>query len=201
MQQNALLASVSEDIGKGHAELLMGQVQSSLEFARLTLSQIDRFVVSLGPGSFAGVRVGIAAARGFGLSLGKPVIGVTTLEACVGYARKIKPGDEPLISLLDARRNEVYVQFPNEAPCLMSSEVAAVSVAENEFSCCGSAAPDILALAKTGNTMVHDAGVFPIDIYAQIAASRTSIADTMPEPVYLRNADAKRQSGFAVERA
>ena len=72
-KSGVLVSEASDDIGTGHAELLMEQVRSCLKDARLNLADIDLFAVSLGPGSFTGVRVGIAAARGFALSLSKPV--------------------------------------------------------------------------------------------------------------------------------
>ena len=78
--RNTVLGEASDMIGKGHAEHLIGIVDRALDQAGVTLSHIDRLAVTVGPGSFTGIRVGVAAARGFALSLDVPAVGVTTLE-------------------------------------------------------------------------------------------------------------------------
>ncbi|MCB8829752.1 tRNA (adenosine(37)-N6)-threonylcarbamoyltransferase complex dimerization subunit type 1 TsaB, partial [Escherichia coli] len=76
-----MLAATSEDIGKGHAERLMAFIEQTLNHAAVPISAIGKIAVSIGPGSFTGVRVGVSTARGFGLALQCPVVGVSTLEA------------------------------------------------------------------------------------------------------------------------
>ena len=68
-------------MARGHAEALMPLIARVMKAAGLTFTDLDRVVVTTGPGSFTGLRVGIAAARGFGLATGKPVVGVSTLSA------------------------------------------------------------------------------------------------------------------------
>ena len=74
-----VLSEVTETIGKGHAERLMAVIDEALAVANLPLKSVERVAVVIGPGSFTGIRVGVAAARGLALALGVESVGVTTL--------------------------------------------------------------------------------------------------------------------------
>ncbi|MGE0742973.1 MAG: tRNA (adenosine(37)-N6)-threonylcarbamoyltransferase complex dimerization subunit type 1 TsaB [Hyphomonadaceae bacterium] len=76
-----LLASLSERMNKGQAERLAPMAREAAALAAVAFGAVDRFAVTTGPGSFTGVRVGLSFARSIALALGKPCIGVTTLEA------------------------------------------------------------------------------------------------------------------------
>jgi len=93
--------------GERHAELLLPRVARCLAQAGLPLSDIDAFAVGIGPGSFTGVRVGVATAKGFGLSLHKPVCGVVSLTA-LAHAAADAGGSAWLAPLLDAFKGEVF---------------------------------------------------------------------------------------------
>jgi tRNA threonylcarbamoyl adenosine modification protein YeaZ len=97
-------ASVDE-IGKGHAELLFARLDALLERNGLSYGDLTRIAVTSGPGSFTGLRVGLAAARGLGLTLGIPVLGIPTLTA-LSLA-----GQGAFAVIVDARRNEAYFQL------------------------------------------------------------------------------------------
>src|SRR5690606_31255363 len=88
------------DIGKGHAEHLIGVIDKALKQADLAYAQVDAIAVSVGPGSFTGVRVGVSTARGLALALSVPPIGVTTLEALAAQARA-EHGALPVMAALD----------------------------------------------------------------------------------------------------
>lgn len=75
----AVLAEVSENIGKGHAEVLMGYIERVITQSGIAMSDLDRVAVNVGPGSFTGVRIGVSAARGFALALDRPAIGISAL--------------------------------------------------------------------------------------------------------------------------
>src|SRR5262245_23953927 len=68
-----------EALSGGNAERLFPLVEQVLDEAKLQMSEVDRIAVTLGPGTFTGVRVGVAAARGLSLGLHKPVVGITSL--------------------------------------------------------------------------------------------------------------------------
>jgi tRNA threonylcarbamoyladenosine biosynthesis protein TsaB len=88
-----------------HAEILLPKVQRCLADAGLRLADIDLFAVGIGPGSFTGVRVGVATAKGFGLGLQRPVAGVVSLAALAAGAQA---EGEWLAPVLDAFKGEVF---------------------------------------------------------------------------------------------
>ncbi|MCR6644818.1 MAG: tRNA (adenosine(37)-N6)-threonylcarbamoyltransferase complex dimerization subunit type 1 TsaB [Terricaulis sp.] len=81
VREGALLAHLSEEMQRGQAERLAPMVKQAIAEAGIGFEALDRIAVTTGPGSFTGVRVGLSFARALALSLGKPCIGVSTLEA------------------------------------------------------------------------------------------------------------------------
>ena len=81
IDQDRTLSQQCVPMARGQDAELPSLVQDTLDTANLTLAQIDRFAVITGPGSFTGIRVGVAFARGLALAVQKPCLGVTTLEA------------------------------------------------------------------------------------------------------------------------
>ena len=104
----AVAAAVHEMIGRGHAERLITTIAAVLAEAGMT--RADAIIVDLGPGSFTGVRIGVAAARALGLAWGVPVTGVTatSLVAAEGFAAD--PGADACTVLIDAGRGQFYRQ-------------------------------------------------------------------------------------------
>src|SRR5690349_19405925 len=104
-----LRAHESLPMQRGHAEALMPLVARVLDRAQLDFSAIDRVAVTTGPGSFTGLRVGIAAARGIALAAGKPAVGLTTLAS---YAAPLIAENDavPVVVAIDARHGHVYLQ-------------------------------------------------------------------------------------------
>ena len=100
-----VLAHKSENIGRGHAERLAPMVQEVLEGAGLTAKDVDKLVVCTGPGSFTGLRVALAFAKGFALPRKLPVVGLSSL---VVWAAQADPeGEKKVISIADVRRGEL----------------------------------------------------------------------------------------------
>ncbi len=98
----------NEEPASRYAVTLFSLVEQALAQARITFPDIDLYAVSNGPGSFTGIRVGIAAAQGWAKAFAKPVKGVTLLEALVEQAH---PETDWAVPLLDARRGEFFVSF------------------------------------------------------------------------------------------
>jgi tRNA threonylcarbamoyladenosine biosynthesis protein TsaB len=88
-----------------HAEIVLPLIQSILTKARVAVAQLSGIAVSIGPGSFTGLRVGLATAKGIAYECGLPLVGVSTLHA---NAARVPNFDGIICSLLDARKNEVY---------------------------------------------------------------------------------------------
>ena len=95
-------------MSRGHAEALMPMIARVMT-GKTDFFALDRIAVTIGPGSFTGLRVGISAARGIGLAANKPVVGVTTLSA---YSALIvaASNDAPIVAAIDARHDNVYFQ-------------------------------------------------------------------------------------------
>ncbi|MCF6322032.1 MAG: tRNA (adenosine(37)-N6)-threonylcarbamoyltransferase complex dimerization subunit type 1 TsaB [Rhizobiaceae bacterium] len=200
-----ILASVNEDIGRGHAEMLLDIIDQCMKQANAGYRDIEQIVSTIGPGSFTGVRVGLATARAIGVALSKPVIGVSNLEACARYAMQFDnmPVGNKLVSVIvDARRNEVYFQQFNNALPVQKPVVSAIKDLEIEDSAlCGSGAAEYVLYKKPDRkpVIIHDKATAPIEIIAALGAEKP-VPDSRPQPLYLRAADAKIQDGFAVPR-
>jgi tRNA threonylcarbamoyladenosine biosynthesis protein TsaB len=104
-EDTTLLAEYTLNNGNTHSETILPMVESALKMLGLSVSDIDLFAVSNGPGSFTGVRIGTATVKGLAFGKGKPCVGVSTLEALaynlVGYKGIICP-------VMNARRSQVY---------------------------------------------------------------------------------------------
>lgn len=107
-----------------HSEMLMPMVDQVLQGCELALADLDALAVTMGPGSFTGLRIGMAAVKGLSLAADLPVIGVSTLEV---IAHNMAYSDTLVCSLLNARRQEVYAAcYDNRAmyPQRLSEEMA-----------------------------------------------------------------------------
>jgi len=98
----------SEAMTRGHQERLAPMVEALLADTGIDLSSVDRIAVTIGPGSFTGLRVGLAFAKGLALALDKPLVGVSALEA-LAHGQAAGLG----LTLIDARRDQAYWQAFN----------------------------------------------------------------------------------------
>jgi tRNA threonylcarbamoyladenosine biosynthesis protein TsaB len=193
---------VSEMIGRGHAERLFGMIDAAMQDAGLAFADLDRIAVTVGPGSFTGLRVGIAAARGFALALGRPAVGIGTLDVHAASARGLV-GARPVLALLDARRDELYGQafdadgLPLSAPMIAGADVLRRALIPGMV-LAGSGAPMVAALVE-GAEIVHTLSAPDI---AAVLALAVAAPDPVspPRPLYLRAPDAKPQLDKTVAR-
>ena len=105
MQDGVLLAESFQNNGKTHSATLMPMAQQVLMDCGLTAAELDAVAVAKGPGSFTGVRIGVAAAKGLAWGAEKPVCGVSTLEA---MATQLSMQAGIICPVMDARRGQVY---------------------------------------------------------------------------------------------
>lgn len=117
-----VLASRCHERQTAHAEQLFGMMDEVLAEAGWVVSQVELLAVGMGPGSFTGVRVGMAAAKGIGFSLGIPLVGVTSLSA-MAHAARLRVGAVPVVAALDAKKGEVFLAgFDGTGACIGGPE-------------------------------------------------------------------------------
>ena len=197
------LGRAVHDLGKGHAEHLMSTIEDALAAANIAYADLGLITVSVGPGSFTGIRVGVAAARGLALALGIPAVGVTTLDAMAEEARRDFAAKE-VLAAIDARRDQLYVACydaggsPKFGPAIATLDEA-VGMLTADIVLTGSAAEMIAERIGKDVVVAATSATGDIAVYAKLAAGRDP-ASGPPRPLYLRGADAKPQLGFAVER-
>lgn len=105
-----VLAVRAEQMQRGLAEKLVPMVNEVLADAGITYGDIGRIGVTVGPGTFTGLRVGLAAARGFALAADCPLVGVTTLEAAVAGLDPATRRAQTLLAAIESRRDDLFVQ-------------------------------------------------------------------------------------------
>lgn len=193
---------------RGHAEELTGLVARLLDEARLTPADLSALAVTVGPGTFTGLRVGLATARGFALARGLPLVGVTTLEA-IAFPVAAKP-HEVIAASFDARRDELYLQAFDEdhraltEPLLVNVADAAAQLSGTSFVLVGTGSEILAGQLKTrgASFRLSDAPAQPDALtVARIAQSRITAEGAekfakAPEPLYLRAPDAKLPGGL-----
>jgi tRNA threonylcarbamoyladenosine biosynthesis protein TsaB len=91
-----------------HSERLLGVIEFVLRETRCSIRDVDGWAVSLGPGSFTGLRIGVSTVKGLVFATGKPVAGVATLDV---LASQVSPTSYLICPILDARKKEVYTAF------------------------------------------------------------------------------------------
>jgi tRNA threonylcarbamoyladenosine biosynthesis protein TsaB len=188
-----VLAANSEVMARGHQERLAPMVAQTMSQAGLAFDALERIAVTVGPGSFTGLRVGLAFAKALALATGAPCAGVGVLEALA--ASEAETGF--VVCAIDARRGQVYLQVfidgrPAMAPDALSIETAAARVAElwtgGSARLVGSGAPlleGVLPGARISARLAPD----------PVAIARLGLAAAIPipppRPLYLRAPDAK----------
>jgi len=201
LSDGAVLWSERKIIGKGHSEVLPLIAADALAASELSAAEFDRIGVVIGPGAFAGVRVGLAFARAFRLGLTASVIGVTSLEA---LAESADYGGA-IATAFDARRGQVYAALydANGAaliePFIAAPDEAAARLKTRnvEFALAGSGAA-LVAEHMGGADILPARHIDPVCV--ALIAARREISQTPPAPLYLRPPDAAPSKGSIFER-
>lgn len=192
------LAEESEAMARGHAEAIMPLIERVVLSTRGGFAGLDRVAVTNGPGSFTGIRIGLAAARAIALARGIPAVGVSTLQAFAAPLI-LAHADTPILVCIDARHGRVYAQefsakgSPLTAPQLLGFEEA---VAHAVFGACrvaGDAAPAIAAAARDRGVAVAVVGESRAPSIRCVAmlGSLAPSGDGRPRPFYLKAVDAR----------
>jgi tRNA threonylcarbamoyladenosine biosynthesis protein TsaB len=179
----------SEPMHRGHQERLAPMLAEAMAEVGAEFAHLDRIGVTVGPGSFTGLRVGIAFAKGLAIALGIPCVGVGVLDALAagGAARG------PLLAVIDAKRDQVYVQLFHGKE---AGRAEAVLVADLPGWLERRRAPGELTAIGSGAALVATASaVMPLPAPDPVAVARLAAAanpaEAPPRPIYLRPPDAR----------
>jgi len=201
-----ILAREAQTMARGHAEALMPLVARVMDAAGAEFATLDRVAVTVGPGSFTGLRVGISAARGIALAAGKPAVGVATLAAYAAPHIAHEDG-AAVLAAVDARHDHVYLQmFASSGRTLTGPRLATIADAV----AAGIAAP--VRLVGSGAQLV--AAAWPADQPAPLLVDvqpapaiewvarlgAAAASDAAPRPLYLRAPDARPQDSARLPR-
>ncbi|MGC4024575.1 MAG: tRNA (adenosine(37)-N6)-threonylcarbamoyltransferase complex dimerization subunit type 1 TsaB [Mesorhizobium sp.] len=193
------------DLGKGHAEHLMAVIEDALSAAQTDYSSFARIAVSVGPGSFTGVRVGVSTARGLALALGIPAIGISTLEAVAAETRETS-GNTTVLAAFESVEGALQAALygpsgePIFPPAIISLEDALQLAETHRPVVAGTAAKRIAEHCDFPLVIGSERNTADIAIYARLAATKGD-GEEKPKPLYLREPDAKPQAGFVLPRA
>jgi len=182
-------------LGRGHAEALVPMIAEVLAEAGVAAADADRIAVTVGPGAFTGLRVGLATARGLALATGRPVVGVTTFDA---VAHGLPPMARPLLVAVDSRRRELFLQRydaarrPDGEPVLLDPDACAAWLPPGPLTVAGDGAAALSAvLAGRADTLFADGPGLPdAAVVARLAAGLAPGGGLPPRPLYLRAPDA-----------
>lgn len=184
-----------EAMQRGQAEALVPMIEAVVAESGLGYGALDAFAVTRGPGTFTGLRIGLATARGLALAAGRPLIGLTTLEVIAAAARDACP-DRFVCVMIEARRGEVYCQtfapdgtaIDQAAPLVPDAALARALAADAVLA--GDAAPRLAG--DTGLDIAPGGGGPDAVVLAQCAAALPLPAPgEIVSPLYLRAPDAK----------
>jgi tRNA threonylcarbamoyladenosine biosynthesis protein TsaB len=214
IDDGVVLAESVARVRATHSEQLLPLVDEVLARAGLTLSAIDRLAVGIGPGSFTGVRIAVATAKGLHLASGVALYGVSSLDALVASAWGVRG---PVLSALDARRGELYAALyvvgdagrrnvfaathgaaqPLGARVLEHCADGRITVvgdlSETDFAALTAVAPDRFVRAPR----VFEAPLARV-IAWEVFEGRATLDEGALEPLYVRGSDAKLPGGREV---
>lgn len=219
VEDDLLLAEYTTDYKKTHSQTLLPMLDELRNMIELDMSTIDAIAIAAGPGSFTGLRIGAATAKGLGLALNKPLVEVPTLE---GLAWNLWGTDRVVCPIMDARRNQVYtgvyefVKSGENFEMCTVVEQKAVDIVEllDELNALGR--PVIFlgdgvpvygkviaehckvsySFAPAGNNRQRAASVAALGAVYYAKGRTVTAAEHQPE--YLRKSQAERETGMSV---
>jgi tRNA threonylcarbamoyladenosine biosynthesis protein TsaB len=193
------------DASKTHGERLPGELLDLLARHHLTIDDVDLYAVATGPGSFTGLRVGIATIQGLAMATGRRVVPVSAFDALAHVARRTAAADEIIAAVIDAQRGEVFASlYSSSAEPIGEPTVAAPAAVADAW-------PAERRILAIGNGAARHAGVLRAALgdrlrladppapalapaIAELAHNRAAHGAVRPHaiaPVYVRRPDAE----------
>jgi len=201
-----VLSAAYSEPGKGHAEILLDMISEVMSGAGVVFKDINRQIVTVGPGSFTGVRVALAAARGFRIAHNIPIASLSTMQAISANKSKLDDIHAPsaVAVIIDARRHQVYGQVfdtdltPLCAPALIAVAELETWMApwqETPLTLLGTGAHLVKTNDNTRFQNWHTTSENPLPVAASFGQVFSDLKPDQapPDPLYLREPDAKPQ--------
>ncbi len=185
-----------EPMSRGQAERLMPMILAAMAEAGCGFGDLTRIAVTVGPGSFTGIRVALAAARGLALASGLPVAGVTTFDAALESLPPAATAGRMVAIVMDSKRGDLFTQFydrdrrPVSGPAILAPDSVLAAALGQPLIVAGDGvaliAPHLPAAA--GITLAAVAHIEAAHVAA--LAARRNLSELLPPvPLYLRSAD------------
>jgi tRNA threonylcarbamoyladenosine biosynthesis protein TsaB len=196
-----VLASSSQPMQRGHQERLAPMTAEVMQAAGVGFERLDRIGVTVGPGSFTGLRVGLAFAKAMALALDIPCVGVGTLEALAAGEMGL------VVAAVDAKRDQIYLQIFQDRQAVSAAEGVDLDAARARVTRAWSGGP--VRMIGSGAHLL-DGVIAGAEIAAQDAPDVNALARLVqskpaptarPQPLYLRAPDAKTIAERAQARA
>lgn len=188
-----------ETMARGQAERLVPMLLEVIAEAGVSFREIDLFAATVGPGAFTGLRIGLATLRALALATGRPLLGVTSLEAVAHGTRADERRGRTLLVLVESKRDDLYAQAftaalrPQSEPLALIPEALAARFARRALLVAGDAARRAIPALRAAGADLREAstsGLPDAAVVAALAAARKDKAQaTPPAPLYLRPPD------------
>jgi tRNA threonylcarbamoyladenosine biosynthesis protein TsaB len=198
LRQGEIVARRFAPMVRGQAEALMPMIAAVLAEAEVSVAALDLIAVTIGPGAFTGLRIGLAAARGLALASGVPLLGVTNFAAVATAVPAAECQDRGLVVALDSKRSELYLQsFGADGQPLGPGALVAPAawrgwVPEGALLLAGDGAPRLAqALGERDAALARGPGAADAAHVARLGAAawRPGLRPPVPRPLYLRPPD------------
>lgn len=164
-----------------HSEKLLMLIDRMLHHSSISKKAIDAVAVSIGPGSFTGLRIGLSTAKGFALALGIPLIAVPTLDGIAESYRRMLKKDDPkkFCAMIDAKRNEAYFAFYS-----IANEIQR----DSEFSIASKSGVEKEAQMREAATEQPPLSAVSVALLGERRQKEFIVSDfSLLEPLYLRD--------------
>ncbi len=206
-------AQAGEAMARGQSERLIPMIGETMTLAAMDYGELDAIAVTRGPGGFTGVRIGLAAAQGLGLALGRPLIGISNFEALAASIPEVPPGSH-LVAAIESKRAEIFVQvFRRSETGAAAAKGPGAAVLEDGLESYLPQGPLLLvgdgaaraatALRAAGREaeLAPAPGSCLAALAARLAAARSlpGAGVGQPQPIYLRGPDVTLPDGRKIQ--